>query len=127
MVKKILVVDDEAELTKAMTVRLNAAGYEVSIAHDGDEALKKARQEKPALIILDLMLPKIDGYKVCRLLKFDQKYREIPIIMVTARVEEEDKRLGMETGADEYMTKPFDWSELLEKITKFIPMEEKNE
>lgn len=125
MAKKILVVDDEKELTKAMTIRLTAADYEVSVAHDGEEALKKARQEKPDLIILDLMLPKIDGYKVCRLLKFDQKYREIPIIMVTARVEEEDKRLGMETGADEYMTKPFDWADLLEKIIKFIPQEEK--
>lgn len=125
MAKKILVVDDEVELTKAMTIRLTAIGYEVSIAHDGEEALKKARQEKPDLIILDLMLPKIDGYKVCRLLKFDQKYREIPIIMVTARVEEDDKRLGMETGADEYFTKPFDWSDLLEKITKFIPLEKK--
>ena len=125
MAKKILVIDDEVELTKAMTIRLNTAGYEVSIAHDGEGALKKARLEKPDLIILDLMLPKIDGYKVCRLLKFDQKYREIPIIMVTARVEEEDKRLGMETGADEYITKPFDWSDLLEKITKFIPWEEK--
>jgi len=125
LAKKILVVDDEVELAKAMTIRLTTAGYEVSVAHDGEEALKKARLEKPDLIILDLMLPKIDGYKVCRLLKFDQKYREIPIIMVTARVEEEDKRLGMETGADEYITKPFDWSDLLEKITKFIPCEEK--
>jgi len=125
LAKKILVVDDEVELAKAMTIRLTTTGYEVSVAHDGEEALKKARQEKPDLIILDLMLPKIDGYKVCRLLKFDQKYREIPIIMVTARVEEEDKRLGMETGADEYVTKPFDWSDLLEKITKLILREEK--
>ena len=127
MAKKILVVDDEVELTKAMTIRLTTAGYEVSVAHDGEEALKKARQEKPDLIILDLMLPKIDGYKTCRLLKFDQKYRDIPIIMVTARVEEEDKRLGMETGADEYITKPFEWPGLLEKIIKFIPQEKNDE
>jgi len=119
--KKILVVEDETELTKAMEIRLSAAGFSVTTALDGEEGLRKARQEKPDLIILDLMLPKMDGYKVCRLLKFDQKYHDIPIIMLTAKVGEQDQKLGMETGADEYMTKPFEWGKLLEKINNFLP------
>ena len=81
--KRILVVDDEVELVKAIQIRLEQADYEVIVAYDGQEALEKARKEKPDLIVLDLMLPKIDGYKVCRMLKFDDKYKQIPIIMLT--------------------------------------------
>ncbi len=125
--KKILVVDDEIELVKVLEIRLRKEGFEVVTAADGEDALKKARKEKPDLLILDLMLPKIDGYKVCRLLKFDQKYKNIPIIMLTARVEEHDRNLGMEMGADEYITKPFEWDKLLEKILGFLPKQGKEE
>lgn len=118
--KRILLVDDEKDLVYAVTMQLEAAGYEVVAAYDGKEALDKAKKEKPDLIILDLMLPKMDGYKVCRMLKFDQKYRKIPVIMFTARAQEADKKMGEEVGADAYITKPFDPQALLEKIKKFL-------
>jgi two-component system alkaline phosphatase synthesis response regulator PhoP len=118
--KKILVVEDEAELTGAIQIRLEQAGYEVLIAYDGQEALEKARTENPDLIVLDLMLPKIDGYKVCRLLKFDEKYKKIPVVMLTARAQEKDENLGYEVGADAFITKPFKYQVLLAKITELL-------
>ena len=121
--KKILLVEDEVDLVKAIELRLTKEGFDVITSLDGEDALKKARRENPDLLILDLMLPKIDGYKVCRLLKFDQKYKNVPVIMLTARVEERDRNLGMEMGADEYITKPFEWNDLLAKILNFLPRE----
>jgi len=118
--KKVLIVDDEKDIVDTLTFRLNAAGYEVISAFDGQEALDKTRAENPDLIILDLMLPKIDGYKVCRMLKFDKNYKDIPIIMFTARAQEEDKKLGEQMGADSYITKPFDPELLLNKIREFL-------
>ena len=118
--KKILIVDDEVELVIAMQIRFEQSGYDVLSANDGQEALDKARSEKPNLIILDLMLPKLDGYKVCRMLKFDEKYKHIPIIMLTARAQESDKELGMEVGADAYITKPFDSGLLLLKVEELV-------
>jgi len=120
MGKKILVVDDEIQLVEMVKSRLQANGYIVLTAGDGQEALEKARKEKPDLIILDLMLPKIDGYKVCRMLKFDEKYKKIPILMFTARAQESDKKLGEEVGADGYITKPFEPSVLISKIHELI-------
>ena len=118
--KKILVVEDEAELTRAIQIRLEQAGYEVLIAYDGKEALEKAREENPDLIVLDLMLPKIDGYKVCRMLKFDEKYKKIPVVMLTARAQEKDESLGYEVGADAFITKPFKYQGLLTKIRELL-------
>lgn len=118
--KRILLVDDETQLVEMVKMRLEANDYEVLCAHDGQEALDKARKEKPDLIILDLMLPKIDGYKVCRMLKFDEKYRNIPIILFTARAQETDIKLGKEVGADAYIAKPFDPPSLLEKIKELL-------
>ena len=120
MAKRILVVDDEEDVLKTVTYRLKSNGYEVLSALDGKDGLDKARQEKPDLIILDLMLPKINGYKVCRLLKFDDEYSKIPIILFTARAEETDKKLGVEVKADAYITKPFDFPVLLEKIKELL-------
>lgn len=120
MGKKILLVDDEPQLVEVVKMRLEANGYTVLAAYDGQEALDKARQEKPDLIILDLMLPKVDGYKVCRMLKFDQNYKHIPIIMFSARAQEEDVKLGKEVGGDAYITKPFEPQELLSKIKEFL-------
>ena len=117
---RILLVDDEKDLVETVTFRLEATGYEVIKAYDGQEALDKAKKEKPNLIILDLMLPKMDGYKVCRMLKFDEKYKHIPIILFTARAQEEDKKLGEEVGADAYITKPFEPEALLGKIKELI-------
>src|SRR5678816_3655739 len=82
---RVLVVDDEPDLVRILQFGLKAAGYEVESASDGQEGLKKAREMKPDIILLDLMLPKLDGYKVCRLLKFDERYEHIPIIILSAR------------------------------------------
>jgi len=118
--KRILVVDDEAELVKAVQIRLEHEGHEVLTAHDGQEGLEKARKEKPDLIILDLMLPKMDGYKVCGLLKADTRYSKIPIIMFTARAQESDVKMGKEVGANAYITKPFEHQVLLDKIAELL-------
>ncbi|MBU1061612.1 MAG: response regulator [Candidatus Omnitrophica bacterium] len=118
--KKILLVDDEPELIEMVKMRLEANDYEVITASDGLEALDKARNENPGLILLDLMLPKMDGYRVCRTLKFDQKYRHIFIIIFTARAQESDEKLSKEVGADAYITKPFEPQKLLGKIRELL-------
>jgi DNA-binding response OmpR family regulator len=118
--KKILVVDDETELVNMLRLRLEANHYEVITSYDGQEALDKARKEKPQLIILDLMLPKMDGYKVCALLKADARYSKIPVIMFTARAQDADKRMGQEAGADAYITKPFEAQALLDKMRELL-------
>jgi len=118
--KKILVIDDETDLAEMLVLRLEANGYQVISALDGQEGLDKARTEKPDLIILDLMLPKIDGYKVCRMLKFDERYRHIPIILFTARAQELDIKLGKEVGADAYIIKPFEPDILLSKVAELL-------
>ena len=120
MGKKILIVDDEKDMLYAVKIQLEAQQFEVLTASDGQAALDKARSEKPDLIILDLMLPKIDGYKVCRMLKFDEKYKKIPIIMFTARVQDRDQKVGFEVGADAYITKPFESKVLLAKINELL-------
>lgn len=118
--KKILIVDDEEDLRKMLKFRLEAVGFDITEAVDGHEGLDKARSTGPDLLILDLMLPKIDGYKVCRMLKFDEKYKHIPIIMFTARAENKDKQIGKEMGADTYITKPFEPEVLLAKIKELL-------
>lgn len=120
MPKKILVVDDEPQLVDMLKMRLEAQNYKVITASDGAEGLEKAKSQKPDLLILDLMLPKMDGCKVCGLLKKDSKYSKIPIIMFSARAQEEDKKLGAELGADSYITKPFEQEVLLAKIKELL-------
>ncbi len=118
--KKILIVDDEPDVASLLNLMLRSKGYETIIASDGQEALEKARHEQPDLIVLDIMLPRLDGYKVARMLKFDEKFSHIPIIMVTAKIQEKDKKTGLEMGADAYVTKPFDTAMLLEKINEVL-------
>ncbi len=113
MTLKILVVDDETSVTDLIGYNLKKAHYEVLVAHDGEAALNIAREKDPDLILLDLMLPKIDGLDVCRELR---KTSQIPIIMVTARGEETDRVIGLELGADDYLCKPFSMRELLARI-----------
>lgn len=111
--RKILVVDDEKPISDIIRFNLEKEGYEVGTAFDGEEALKKVYQFQPDLIILDLMLPKLDGFQVCR------KVREsftTPILMLTAKEEEVDKVLGLELGADDYITKPFGMRELMARV-----------
>ena len=117
---RVLLVDDEPDLVQMVSVRLTAAGYEVAKAYDGQEALQKVKETHPDLIILDLMLPKLDGYKVCRLLKFDDRTRAIPIMIFTARAQVEDVTLATECGADAYLTKPFEAKMLLGKMQELL-------
>ena len=104
MSAKILVVDDERSIAEILKYNLEKEGFEVILAYDGEEALERLEQDKPDLILLDIMLPKKDGFAVCREIRAQ---KEIPIIMLTARETEVDKVLGLELGADDYVTKPF--------------------
>jgi len=114
--KKILIIDDEKEMVQLETMRLQAHGYDVVVAYEGESGLELARTEKPDLIILDIMLPKADGYEVCRRFKQDLQCRHIPIILVSAIDQKYDTNLGKKVGADDYFTKPFDPVSLLAKI-----------
>lgn len=118
--KKILIVDDEKDLVEIIRLGLEPLGYEVFEAYDGQEGLEKARQLRPDIIILDLMLPKIDGYQVCRMLKFDINYKQIPVILLTARASKKDIAMGTEAGADAFITKPFKHEVLKEKIEELL-------
>jgi two-component system, OmpR family, response regulator len=114
---KILVVEDDRNLSETIKYNLIKEEYEALLAVDGTEALEIARKEKPDLIILDIMLPVIDGFEVCRILR---KEMTIPIIMLTARTDETDRIMGLDTGADDYMTKPFSIRELLARIRALL-------
>lgn len=118
--KVILIADDEPDIVETIKFLVESEGYKCLTAFDGQEALKLAKEKLPDLMLLDVMMPKINGYKVSRLLKFDAKYKDIPILMITARSQEEDRLIGEETGADEYITKPFDVNEVLEKIKAYL-------
>lgn len=118
--KKVLIVDDEPDIVESLKFALELEGIECIVAQAGEDALLMARHAKPDLILLDIMLPKMNGYKVSRLLKFDQAYKHIPIIMLTARAQEKDREVGIETGADEYVTKPFAMGELVELVKRYI-------
>jgi len=119
--KKILVVDDSQDMRVILSMRLRINGYEVIMAQDGQEGLDMAKKDAPDLIILDLMLPKIDGYEVCRMLKFDDKYKNIPVIILSALDQQEDREKAVGSGADSYFIKPFDLELLLNKIQSLIP------
>src|SRR3989338_8223461 len=118
--KLILLVDDDIDSSDIVKKRLEINNYKVVAAYDGQDALDKARKLKPDLIILDLMLPKLDGYKVCRMLKFDEKYKNIPIVMFTARAQDSDEKLGYEVGADAFFTKSFEPAVLLKKVEELL-------
>jgi len=120
MKPKILVVDDEPDAVELIEFNLKAAGYEVATATDGEEALKRARSITPQLIILDLMLPEVDGLEVCKILRRDPRTASVPIIMVTAKAGEIDRVLGLELGADDYVTKPFSPRELVLRVKRLL-------
>ena len=113
---RILVVDDEPDLLSVLRFGLEIEGFDVSEASDGEQGLALARQLSPDLIVLDLMLPRMDGYKVCRALKFDQRYRRIPIFILSARSGDTDRKLALELGADDFITKPYDMKDLVSRI-----------
>ena len=116
MAGKILIVDDELNIRELIKFNLEKSGYKVLEADEGQLAVAKAKADKPELIVLDLMLPGMDGLEVCRLIKSSRETAAIPIIMLTAKSEEIDKVIGLELGADDYMTKPFSPRELLARI-----------
>lgn len=117
---KVLIVDDEEDLVFGIARRLTAEGFEVICATDGVEGLRMAQTTQPDIILLDVMLPKMDGFKVCRLLKFDQRFRRTPILMLSARSQQEDLATARETGADAYLIKPIDSGTLLQKIRELL-------
>ena len=118
--KKILTVDDEVDFLKILKLRLEANGYEVITAFDGEEALEKIKSQSPDLVILDIMLPKLNGEEVCRDIRKDPVLNKIPIIMLTGKCTDVDRIVGRVIGADVYITKPFDFKELNSAIKKVL-------
>jgi len=123
--KKFLVIDDEVEILETLTVYFKKFNSHILKAENGKEGLRIAIQEKPDLIILDVMLPEVDGYRVCKELKENPKTKNIPVIMLTALAQETDERAGFESGADAYASKPFDFPRLLEEIKRLLRRENK--
>ena len=120
MDKTIFIADDESGFVSTLKSRLEFEGFGVATAADGKEALQLINEEKPDLILLDIMMPNVNGYQVCRELKRNGDTSAIPILMLTAKSQESDKFWGHEAGADDYVTKPFDMDELLEKIRALL-------
>ena len=117
---RILIVDDEPELVELVQMRLETRGYEVLTASDGAEGLARARAATPDLLVLDLMLPKLNGYEVCRMLKHDARYRAIPIVIFTAKAQATDEQAARDCGADAYLRKPFRPEEMLATIQTLL-------
>ena len=116
----ILAVDDDLDTLNIIRLKLEAHQLKVVTARDGDEALRMTREQNPDLIILDIMMPKLSGFKVARLIKFDSKTRQTPLIVLTARTQESDRALGFEVGANSYITKPFDPEHLLKEVQQLL-------
>lgn len=121
---KILIVEDKKDLVEGLVFNFQAQGYETTVAYDGEEGLSAAINENPDLIILDIMLPKKDGFQVCRVLR--DKGFDMPILMLTARSEEADKVLGFDVGADDYLTKPFGILELSARVRALLKRQRKD-
>jgi len=117
---RILVVDDEIYIVHILDFSLGMEGYEVITALDGEQALDKARAEKPDLIVLDIMMPKLDGYETCKMLKAEAGTKDIPVILLSAKGRNVDQKIGFEVGADDYITKPFSPRKLVERINAIL-------
>ena len=117
---KILVVDDEIYIVHILDFSLGMEGYEVVTALDGEQAIEKAKTEKPDLIVLDIMMPKLDGYETCKALKADSDTQSIPVILLSAKGRNVDQKVGFEVGADDYITKPFSPRKLVERINAIL-------
>ncbi len=118
--RRILVVDDEEDMLQVIRRRLSRNGYAVATARDGLEGLEAVKRQRPDLMVLDVMLPRLDGYHVCRMLKFDEKYKDIPVIFLTALFAEAQARRAREVGGDAFLTKPFDGETLLHTIKRLL-------
>ena len=117
---KVLIVDDEEDIVMVLRKRLETKGFEVDFAHESQKGLEKAKQWQPDLIILDVMMPIMNGYQLCRAIKADPKTQSIPVLLCTAKGEESDKFWGKECGASDHIVKPFDNEDLLRKIKDLI-------
>jgi two-component system alkaline phosphatase synthesis response regulator PhoP len=117
---KILVVDDEIYIVHILDFSLGMEGYEVVTALDGEQALAKVKTEEPDLIVLDIMMPKLDGYETCRVLKSDPETKHIPVILLSAKGRNVDQKMGFQVGADDYITKPFSPRKLVERINLIL-------
>ena len=117
---KVLVVDDEVYILHILEFSLSAEGYEVITANNGELAIEKAKQERPDLIVLDIMMPVLDGYETCRRLKRDSETKNIPVVLLTAKGRDIDKRLGFEVGAVDYVIKPFSPNRLIDRIQEIL-------
>jgi two-component system alkaline phosphatase synthesis response regulator PhoP len=117
---KILVVDDEIYIVHILDFSLGMEGYEVLTALDGEQAVDKARSEHPDLIVLDIMMPKLDGYETCKILKAGEDTKNIPVILLSAKGRNVDQKIGFEVGADDYITKPFNSGELMARINRIM-------
>jgi DNA-binding response OmpR family regulator len=121
MKSKILIVDDERLLAETISINLEKAGFETVLAYDGETALSLSKSEQPDLIVLDVMLPKVSGWEVCRAFRSDAEFRTgAPVLMLTARGEESDKVIGLELGADDYLVKPFSMRELVARVKALL-------
>ncbi len=118
--KNILVAEHDPDNIKILSLKLESKGFHVTVAHDGEEAWRMIRQHRPDLIILDVMMPKLSGFKLAGLVKFDSKLKKIPLILLTARAQETDKVVGKEAGAYVYMTKPYDLDQLLKEMDRLL-------
>lgn len=127
MPQRILVVDDDPSITKVVRAYLEQAGYEVLTAADGEQALQLVRQERPGLVVLDVMLPNRDGWEITRSLRADPSTAATPIILLTARVDDVDKILGLELGADDYITKPFNAREVVARVRALLRRSQLNQ
>jgi len=117
---RILVVDDEIYIVHILDFSLGMEGYEVVTALDGEQALEKVKTEKPDLIVLDIMMPKLDGYEVCKNIKSSASTQHIPVILLSAKGRNVDQKLGFDVGADDYITKPFSPRKLVERINQLL-------
>jgi DNA-binding response OmpR family regulator len=120
MAKRILVVDDDRQIVRLARSFLEQAGFSVFVAYDGESAIQAIRSERPDLVVLDLMLPDPDGWEITRRIRADKKLYTIPILMLTARVEDADKIAGLQLGADDYLTKPFNGGELVARVNAIM-------
>ncbi|OGR86023.1 MAG: hypothetical protein A3A86_02775 [Elusimicrobia bacterium RIFCSPLOWO2_01_FULL_60_11] len=118
--KHILIVEDEIGLAEGLQARLNVEGYKTTIAYDGSAGLDAAKKIKPDLILLDIMMPKMNGWDVCRVLKTDPKTQDIPILMCTALGQIGDSEKAFQSGANDYVTKPYDMYRLMDKVKRFV-------
>ncbi len=118
--KFLLLVEDDLFSSETLKFALEAKGHDVLLSTNGKDALSVVREKHPQLIILDIMLPKMDGYHFCRLIKFDTRFKDIPVIMVSSKIQEADKKLGIACGGNEYVTKPYDINNLVNLVEGYL-------